>query len=66
MSALFNATTIFVDFKNVMRTTPHAYLRDYRITLAQSLIKNGVTVAKAAEMVGYQHPISLYNILERN
>ena len=52
-------------FKKVMRTTPHAYLRDYRFTLAQSLIKNGVTVAKAAEMVGYQHPISLYNILEK-
>ncbi len=53
-------------FKKVMGTTPHAYLRDCRITLAQSLIKSGVTVAKAAEMVGYQHPMSLYNILERN
>ena len=52
-------------FKKVMGTTPHAYLRDYRITLAQSLIKGGSTVAEAAEMVGYKHPMSLYNILEK-
>ena len=46
-------------FKNVMGVTPYAYLRTYRLLRARELISGGCTVARAAELVGYENASSL-------
>ncbi len=46
-------------FKRVMGITPYAYLRNYRLLKARALISQGLTIAEAAERVGYENASSL-------
>ena len=50
-------------FKRVMGQTPYAYIKDYRLMKASELISQGVTVARAAELVGYENGSSLSRAL---
>ena len=50
-------------FKRVMGQTPYAYLKDYRLLKACELLSEGVTVAEAAEQVGYENGSSLSRAL---
>lgn len=52
-------------FKRVMGQTPYAYLKDYRLMQASKLLAEGVTVAKAAELVGYENGSSLSRALSK-
>ncbi|MBE6611480.1 MAG: helix-turn-helix transcriptional regulator [Ruminococcaceae bacterium] len=53
-------------FKNVMGVTPYAYLRSYRLLKARELMAGGCTVARAAELVGYENASSLSRALAEN
>ena len=58
------ATNAFIrHFKRVMGQTPYAYIKDYRLMKATELISQGVTVARAAELVGYENGSSLSRAL---
>ena len=50
-------------FKRVMGQTPYAYIKDYRLMKASELLTQGVTVARAAELVGYENGSSLSRAL---
>lgn len=50
-------------FKRVMGQTPYAYIKDYRLMKAMELLSQGVTVARAAELVGYENGSSLSRAL---
>lgn len=52
-------------FKRVMGQTPYAYLKDYRLMRASALLAEGMTVAKTAELVGYENGSSLSRALAR-
>lgn len=52
-------------FKRVMGQTPYAYLKDYRLMRAAALLKEGMTVARAAELVGYENASSLSRALAK-
>lgn len=52
-------------FKRVMGQTPYAYLKDYRLMRATALLAEGMTVARAAELVGYENGSSLSRALAR-
>ena len=51
-------------FGKVMGLTPYAYLRSYRLLRAGELISGGVTIARAAELVGYENASSLSRALK--
>ncbi len=46
-------------FHSIMGITPYSYLRNIRLTKARYLIAEGVTLAKAADQVGYESASSL-------
>ena len=50
-------------FKRVMGQTPYAYIKEYRLMKAVELLSQGVTVARAAELVGYENGSSLSRAL---
>lgn len=50
-------------FKSVMGQTPYAYLKTHRLLVARELIASGMSVSKAAELVGYETPSSLSRAL---
>ena len=50
-------------FKRVMGQTPYAYLKDYRLLKACELLSEGMTIAQAAEQVGYENGSSLSRAL---
>ena len=50
-------------FKRVMGQTPYAYIKDYRLMKASELLTQGLTVARAAELVGYENGSSLSRAL---
>ena len=51
-------------FKAVMRQTPYAYLRAYRLMRAREMMDAGYSVANAAELVGYEHSCSLSHAMK--
>jgi AraC-like DNA-binding protein len=51
-------------FRRIMGLTPYAYLRSYRLLRAEELISSGNTVARAAELVGYENASSLSRALK--
>jgi len=52
-------------FKKVMRQTPYAYLKNYRLIQARNLLIEGVPVEKVALQVGYESAASLTRALRR-
>lgn len=50
-------------FRSVMGVTPYAYLRSWRLLKARELLSGGCTVARAAELVGYENASSLSRAL---
>ena len=52
-------------FKQIMGTTPYAYLRAYRLIKATELIEGGMSIASAAAMVGYESPAALSRALKK-
>ena len=59
----FTPNAFLRHFKRVMGQTPYAYIKDYRLIKATELISQGVTVARAAELVGYENGSSLSRAL---
>ncbi len=49
-------TVLKESFKEVYGTPVYAYLRGYRMTLAQKLLRQGLSVAETAARVGYENP----------
>ncbi len=50
-------------FKRSMGQTPYAYIKNYRLMKAKALLDEGVTVARTAELVGYENGSSLSRAL---
>ena len=59
----FDVSYFIRRFKRVMSTTPHVYLRTYRLMRAEELIKGGASVESAALAVGYENASSLRRAL---
>jgi len=53
-------------FRNVMKQTPYAYLKNYRLIQARNLLAAGISVEDAAHKVGYESPSSLTRALRRS
>lgn len=53
-------------FKKVTGLTPYAYLSRLRLSVAQSLIDNGVSLKDAAEQTGFQYSSSLIHSLKKH
>lgn len=49
-------------FKEIMGISPNEYLTNWRISLAQMLLKKGLPVAVVAQKVGYSHNASLTRV----
>ncbi|MBQ8551340.1 MAG: helix-turn-helix transcriptional regulator [Clostridia bacterium] len=52
-------------FRSVMGVTPYAYLRSYRLLKARELIAGGMTLAHAADAVGYENASSLSRAMKQ-
>lgn len=52
-------------FKKAMNITPYQYLREYRLNIAASLLKSGLTVDETARQVGYESASSLLNAIRK-
>lgn len=52
-------------FRSVMQQTPYAYLRNYRLLQARSLLQAGLTMSEAAIQVGFECPASLARALRQ-
>jgi len=63
LEAGFAPNAFIRHFKRVMGQTPYAYIKDYRLMKATELLSQGVTVARAAELVGYENGSSLSRAL---
>lgn len=48
-------------FKKNMLVTPYKYIKNYRLTLAASLLKRGISVTEAAAKVGYSDSAAFSN-----
>ena len=53
-------------FKKYMRVSPFQYLKDYRLSMAISLLKAGNKVSDVAEMVGYSSVHAFSNAVKKN
>ncbi len=51
-------------FSSVIGITPMKYIRAYRVSKAKELIRNGSSIAEAAEKCGYASPSSFYNAVK--
>lgn len=66
-SSLFLSEDYFIrKFKKAMGVTPYSYLTGLRLSIACSLIAQGVTLSEAAAATGYQYPSSLCHALRKN
>lgn len=54
-----------VTFRDTVGTTPLDYLTDWRISVAQTLLKSGKPLKLVAPAVGYSHPIALTRIFAK-
>lgn len=52
-------------FRATMGTTPLDYLTDWRISVAQTLLKRGKPLKLVAPMVGYSNPVALARVFAR-
>jgi AraC-like DNA-binding protein len=52
-------------FREATQTTPIEYLTDWRISLAQSKIINGVSIKAIAKDVGYANPEALTRVFTK-
>lgn len=53
-------------FSRVMKQTPYAYLKNYRLMQAENLLSEGIPAEKVAEQVGYDSVSSLTRALRRS
>jgi AraC-like DNA-binding protein len=51
-------------FSSVTGITPMKYIRAYRVSMGKQLIRNGASIAEAAEKCGYASPSSFYNAVK--
>ncbi|NOU01067.1 MAG: helix-turn-helix domain-containing protein, partial [Gallionella sp.] len=51
--------------RETVGTTPLDYLTDWRISVAQTLLKSGKPLKLVAPAVGYSHPIALTRIFAK-
>ncbi|MBY0577602.1 MAG: AraC family transcriptional regulator [Burkholderiales bacterium] len=54
-----------VYFRETVGTTPLDYLADWRISVAQTLLKSGKLLKLVAPAVGYSHPVALTRVFSR-
>lgn len=52
-------------FRNIMKQTPYAYLKNYRLIQARTLLTEGISAAEVALRVGYTSSASLLRALHR-
>lgn len=53
-------------FRSVMKQTPYAYLRNYRLMQARNLLRSGVSMDETAQKVGYESASSLSRALRQS
>lgn len=53
-------------FHRVMKQTPYAYLRNYRLMQAKDLLRSGCSASVAAQKVGYESAASLLRALKQS
>jgi len=53
-------------FRRVMKQTPYAYLRNYRLMQAKDLLRSGYCASVAAQKVGYESAASLIRALKKS
>lgn len=51
-------------FSSIMGMTPMKYIRAYRVSYGKELIRNGASIAEAAEKCGYASPSAFYNAVK--
>lgn len=54
-----------VNFREAVGTTPLDYLTDWRISIAQNLLKQGKPIKAVASAVGYQSPAALTRVFAK-
>lgn len=54
-----------VAFRETVGTTPLDYLTDWRVSVAQTLLKSGKPLKLVAPAVGYSHPIALTRVFTK-
>ena len=54
-----------VVFRETVGTTPLDYLTDWRVSVAQTLLKSGKPLKLVAPAVGYSHPIALTRVFTK-
>nr|WP_242698704.1 helix-turn-helix transcriptional regulator [Alteromonas sp. 5E99-2] len=52
-------------FHNLVGQTPLNYLTDWRINLAKSLLKKGLTVSEVSQRVGYENSSSFTRVFSK-
>lgn len=53
-------------FKQTMQMTPNRYIREYRLNMAESLLRIYVPVHEVAEQVGYESSASFYQAYKKS
>lgn len=65
-ASLFLSEDYFIrKFKNALGMTPYAYLSKLRLSIANELISNGMTLTEAAKSTGFKHVSSLSHALKK-
>lgn len=54
-----------VNFRETLGMTPHDYLTDWRMSIAQNLLKQGRPIKTVAGEVGYQSPAALTRVFSK-
>ena len=52
-------------FRQTVGTTPLDYLTDWRVSVAQTLLKSGKPLKLVAPEVGYSHPVALTRVFTK-
>lgn len=63
--AAMSRSAFAAHFKNIMGLAPLAYLINWRIAVAQTLLQKGLSVGLAAEKVGYSHAAAFSRVFTR-
>lgn len=63
--AAMSRSAFAAHFKHTMGVAPLAYLTNWRIAVAQTLLQKGMPVALVAEKVGYSHAAALSRVFTR-
>ncbi|MCK3655322.1 AraC family transcriptional regulator [Pasteurellaceae bacterium Macca] len=63
--ALMSRSRFASTFKKIIGISPMSYLTNWRIAVAQALLRKGISVALVAEQVGYSHNAVLSRVFMR-